>query len=485
MALEDFAGTQIDADVASELQTVFELLESFQEADGTDPDALVSAIGGGGDFAAALALDTARTVRPIILNNLGEMERQRIETSGATDYQPAQAIFDEALALAEAEEISGRSLASPVYLQIVQGLIYNNKGLSAYLSNDPAALNYYEQALQRLEGAQQRLATAGVLVNRGFLYEEMGETSKALDDYLKAMRILEEARVIGDSRLTAVPTGANMEVNNAAALNGTVFQLSDTYNYAVRLALKQARFNSDGTEAAGFVNEVWVRQAFDLAERGRARLFLELMATNQLEASNTVLADLLRAERRAYADLLVTRDTAAQFRSLTPPSPLTPEIEKQERAAEAAHQAYVAQVRAADSALAELLAEQGGVRDSRQVQTDLIPLNSSIVVYYTYDQRIFPDEPSVAFVLKRDRIAAVALPDATAAELNMQIGELPASLVDERDVPHPRLFTRLHDLLIAPIDKAGLLDTGGAGQLLGIVPHQQLHYVYPFRGGQN
>jgi tetratricopeptide (TPR) repeat protein len=117
------------------------------------------------------------------------------------------------------------------------------------------ALEYLEQALAILREVGDRANEGTTLANIGYVYEQMGQPAQALDYYEQAMDILETVRV-----------SAGSEQGRA----GFIAQHADLYHRATWLYHQQEQD----------------AQAFYTSERGRARAFLDALATGAV-----VLAD--------------------------------------------------------------------------------------------------------------------------------------------------------------------------------------------------
>ena len=185
-----------------------------------------------------------------------------------------------------------------------------------------------------------------------------------------------------------------------------------------------------------------------------------------IELSDNADAEPLAAEQEAYAGRQATQDALAKARSLDPPDPaLVADLEAQLAAAEQEHQAALDVITARSGQLAALVPGRGGVLDLAAVQA-LLDDRTTLVSYW-----VLGDQGTLAFVITRDSLTTVELPDATSANL--------ASAVDNtlswtnREQPYPKPLRDLYAWLVAPL--AEHLQT----PQVVIVPHQQLQHT-PF-----
>lgn len=71
-----------------------------------------------------------------------------------------------------------------------------------------------------------------------------------------------------------------------------------------------------------------MEQAFELSERGRARVFLDLLASSQVELNDDEITQLANKEQEAYTVRQSIQDSLARTRAFIPPDPkLVTELE--------------------------------------------------------------------------------------------------------------------------------------------------------------
>jgi CHAT domain-containing protein/tetratricopeptide (TPR) repeat protein len=123
----------------------------------------------------------------------------------------------------------------------------------------PEALTAYQQALSLMREFHDRYIETDVLANLGFLHQEMGEHTLALDYYRQAIDLIEDLRA---------------GVSSEEARAGFFATVADTYANAVLLCLAMGRQDL----------------AFNYVERARARAFLDVLAARSPELSRTIEA---------------------------------------------------------------------------------------------------------------------------------------------------------------------------------------------------
>jgi CHAT domain-containing protein/predicted DNA-binding protein YlxM (UPF0122 family) len=210
-----------------------------------------------------------------------------------------------------------------------QGTTLNNIGLNYGIQGaDREALSYYKQALTLLETAGDRMGVGRTLTNIGFAYSNLAEYQTALEYLEKALKVRRE---IGDRPGEAVtldrmgtvyrdrqdyPTALQFydraltifrEVNNSPGVGYTLSNIGATL-------LKTDNFASARDRLIAAV-EVWESLRPGLTDENKVSLFERqaetysllqqaLIATNQIEAALEIAE---RGRARAFAELLAAR----------------------------------------------------------------------------------------------------------------------------------------------------------------------------------
>ncbi len=372
-------------------------------------------------FQQALAIEREvgdRAGEGATLNNIGAVlvAQKRYEAAAEASQQ----------ALAIAREVGDHSVEGTALNNL--GEVYFNQGRFV------EALGAVEQALTIHHELGDRVSEGITLHNIGYIYQRQGDVAQALAHYEQAMEILESVRALAGSE---------------AGRAGFIAQYADLYASAVKLYHQQGR-------------DV---EAFLTSERGRARAFLDSLATGQVALTDDTAADLLAREQAAYAARQAAQDALAKARALNPPDPaLVADLETQLAAAEQEHAAALAAIEARSDQLAALVPGRSTVLDLSQVQA-LLDSQTTLISYY-----ILGDEGILAFIITRDTFEVVEL-DVTRQGLTEAITTFRdfASLDD----PHPASLQQLYGWLIAPLKPQ--LKTSA----IGVIPHGVLHYL-PF-----
>ncbi len=392
----------------------------------------------------------ATILAPVALNNRGEIARR----SG--DLTRAEALLSEALARLDAGEGAGGAFtAAPS--AVMAAAVENNLGMVAY---DREA---YSEALERFESAEGRLRALGqrrslpsILTQLGYTEQLLGNGEAAAAHYAEAMAILDQVQAIDDGGAAQVAVGAGMGgPTTAASLGGSLAPFADVYNLAAGLAFSRGD----------------IAEAFAITERGRARLFLDTLRAASLRADDPTAAALLDRERKAAFLLAATADQVVQAEALTPPNPQLEQTSRGQLArAEARYAAVLTELGAADERLKALVTTAEDALSLAQTQQELQP-DTTLVSYYQFDPRTPGLQGAIAFVITRDDVTAVALPEATPAAIGDALERLRSQGWSSLETLHPQALVDLHRMLVADLE----LRT----PLVGIIPHQTLHKV-PF-----
>ena len=353
------------------------------------------------------------------LNNIGLVYYHQGRYAKALDY------YQQALAIVR--EVGDRAGEGTTLNNI--GAVYRGQGRYG------EALDYCQQALAIVREVGDRAGEGINLNDIGLVYGDQGRYGEALDYYEQAMEVFESLRTVAGSE---------------AGRAGFIAQYADLYQRTVAL------YHQQGQDA----------QAFQTSERGRARVFLDSLATGHVELSDQQAATLLAREQETYAARQAAQDALAAARAFVPPDPpLVAGLEAQLAAAEQQHAAALAAIETRGDQLAALVPGRGAVPELADVQA-LLPDQTALLSYQDLS-----DQGTLAFILTRDSFTVVNLPQATPTNLRTAIDDLYQWL--NRDNPHPLPLQKLHAWLVAPL--AQHLHT----PFVGLIPHQLLHYV-PF-----
>jgi tetratricopeptide (TPR) repeat protein len=307
------------------------------------------------------------------------------------------------------------------------GAVYHDQGRYA------EALDFFQQALAISRKVGDQVGEGLTLQNIGLVYQQQGQVDEALDYYEQAMGILESVRTVAGSEPGRV---------------AFIAQYADLYYFAVWTYDQQGQGE----------------RAFYTSERGRARAFLDSMATGYVELSDNAAADLRAREQEAYAARQTAQDALARARAQQPPDPvLVADLEAQLTQAEQEHAAALAAIEARSGQLKALVPGRSTVLGLPEVQA-LLGEQTTLISFWVLKDK------TLAFVVTHDVFHTVAL--------KVSQEDLLAQITDFRNFPnleaaYPESAVTLYTALIAPL-KAYLTTPH-----LVIVPHGVLHYL-PF-----
>ncbi|MEM7539588.1 MAG: CHAT domain-containing tetratricopeptide repeat protein, partial [Chloroflexota bacterium] len=399
----------------------------------------------------------ARVLEPILLTNIGSLHIEQGDFEQALKFlKEAEISFDDATPK-NSEFL--RLMLNPL-IHTAQGTIQNNLGLLAYIQgNNEASIAHYEKSLDLLwHTAGHPYAAMDTLLSLGIAEDELENSTQALQHYEDAIHILETVRQIVNSG--ARNTGHdNIAMLDSVALQDPLNRHVLLYNQAICHYTNQDRFE----------------EAFEMAERSRARLFLDMIATNT-EHLPTETATLLRELQNIF-NLLHGNEMELKQLEIIGNHDYVYRLQKSilesgRQTLENDYRQKLAQLQEINPELAELVAKPMSDLDFAQeaksriahIQTEILDNETTLIEYQVLEDRL------LAWVIDRDNFTTVE-PELPRTELNRQI-EFLRNLISEREASTKEL-ANLYEHLIAPL-KPYIQHTN-----LIIVPHNQLHYL-PF-----
>jgi CHAT domain-containing protein/predicted negative regulator of RcsB-dependent stress response len=312
-----------------------------------------------------------------------------------------------------------------------------SKMATAYerLEDLAGAMRCYQRELELIERLGEPYYVANVLTSIGHTHAQLGEETKALEAYEKAIAVIEPVRAM--ARVEEVKT----RIASDAWL---------AYAQAIQLRLRRQE----------------VAKAFELSERGRSRAFLDMLG-NARPASATESRDSFISLDQNLARKLEALDrqiAQEQLHSEQTGSEDTLTALKARRAALR---------KEADDMLIRLRATHPRYASLQSVDTlgvaevqKLLDERTTLVSYVNL-------EKVVAFVITRESLDAVELP-LTSKELRQLIPGAVGLLASENpDINPQKALEKLHAKLVAPL--VPYLKT----PQVGLIPHGALHYL-PF-----
>lgn len=404
------------------------------------------------------ALDD-RSREGITLNNLGSLYSHQ--------GREAEALEKYTAALAISQEVGDRSGVAVGLNNI--GALYDKQGRHA------EALEHFAAALAINQELGERSSEATTLYNIGWVYRSREQLDEALTHFTTALEI---ARQIGFRALEGAALGGIGEVyeqqTRAADALSHYRQALDIYEEMRAVAGSEsarasfiAKYDSyyDRTLTL-HLQQDQLADAFLLSERGRARTFLDSLATGQVELADNAATDLLSAEQEAFAVRQSVQDALAKAKALDPPDPqLVADLQAQLSVAELVYAQTLAGIRARrDQLIALVPGRNNSVLGVKQVQA-LLDSQTTLISYWMLGNR------TVVFVVTAADFNVIELPEATTSAISTTVQSLHQWVNKEN--AHPRPLRNLHRWLVAPL--AETLQTSH----VVVVPHQELHYV-PF-----
>lgn len=393
-------------------------------------------------------------LQALVWNNLGETYRMQAKFTEALDG------YEQSLRIA-AESLNHQGgLMAPTSHQFAlfnQVLGWSNKAILLYDQGDVSgALEQLTQAETAARKLSNSLFLVKILMSKGTMQQEQGQTAEALLAFEEAMDLLDSIRQVTDNQLSQI-SADNSSQTTAFALSGSLVQFAELYQYVAGIYFQVGDYE----------------KAFYTAERGRARLFLNMLTAGQLQLLNEAGADLLAQEREAFILQTIARDDLARAENLGLDALILGLMSAELEAAEAEYEAILAAVESRDNQVAAFVSGKTNVLQLANVQALLDDHTTLIIYYQLLDQarsRLGIDG-TLAFVVTQNEVAVVPLPEATTDNLATAVTDLHKWI--NHDNPYPRPLRNLYHWLVAPLDQ--YIGT----PVVGIVPHQSLHYV-PF-----
>ena len=479
-----------------------------------------SIIGGLGRYEEALGffyqcLDLARqindpTMQYMSLLNIGEAYVR------SDDPDKAELPLQESLRIAH--DLKPNLRASNPSKKAMEMTLLNLGAMEMTRQHYRAALNYYEQV--HVSKPESALWVVSALQGIAASYEQLGEPKKAIEFLGQALPIAEKAASGLEYRNLLRALGVNQEKlgnldaalaseNKALALihedggdPDTEWQVESRIAHIERAlghdeeALKHYREAIGGIELlrsvalnteegrAGVVERSRATyaetadllidlhretEALEMAERGRARAFLDMLAQ-----SHVGVADELTPDQRRQEDATVARISRAQ-RKLWNQNVSSDEKKKNDaelNAAESDLEKLHLQIREANPRYAGL--QYPEPIDVREIQSKLLDDRMALIEYLLDDKR------SLAWVVTKDKVTTSVLPPRKEIEERVEayrklLGEHVSALTLERSLTRINVLGRaLYDLIFKPIDS----EVRSSNKLI-IVPDGTLEYL-PF-----
>ncbi len=219
-----------------------------------------------------------KAAEPLTLNNIGEVYYNQGE------YANAEKILIAALAIVK--QIDDKA-GEGVTLNNI-GAVYRNQG--QYVK----ALESYQQALAIRKQIGDNEGLGITLNNIGIVYQDEGQYALALESYQQALAMIKQIGNKAEEQLTLNNIGAvyynQGEYANAEKILFAAIEISESLRPGLKDDQKISIFEQQDA-AYRLLQQTLVAEnkndaALEIAERGRARAFVELLASKQSSNSN-------------------------------------------------------------------------------------------------------------------------------------------------------------------------------------------------------
>ncbi len=415
------------------------------------------------------ALSIAREFKNKPLEEASLLSLIELKIRGA-QYQAAQEYCDKAL------EIDAEVKNPGLHYE----LLANAADVYQGLGDHHKAIAMYKQALEAARGIGHRLDEAIILSSIGVSEQALGQLSEALNSQARAQTVLRETGAYPDVesfidwRIARVNEALQHDDDALAAFNEAFKAIERIRVAGVPLESSMASINASRKDV--FVDAIALllkhkrkREALEVAERYRARAFLDVLAESRID-----LRDELTPQQRQREDAIFNRLSTVQKELLK--EGLTEERQQQLRTelsnAENELDVFRLALRRENPRYATLQNPQPLTVD--RIRQELLDGDTALVEYLLGEKR------SIAWVLTQESLAVAMLPARKEIEreissyrerLTLKVSALTLS----RDLTeYESESQKLYSMLIRPLENS----ISGSRKLF-IVPDGVLAYV-PF-----
>ena len=407
-------------------------------------------------------LEQARTMshkfgEATALNNIGAAYTQQGDYRKALDY------YQQALVIQQT-----------IGDQLGEGSTLNNLGLTYTNLGQPAqALGYFERALSLRKELGSQIGEGEILNNIGQAYFELGQYTQAFDYLQKALAVEQEVddRAAQANSLTNLGLLYKQQSNNTEAIHHfqQAVELIESLQSEIKVEELKASFREEKIDAyRHLINLLWeenrFEEAFNYAERARARAFLDELANQHIDFRAGADAKLLEREqalRSEIAALHAALVTLGHQPLSEPNEEALNELKVTLAEREADFTQLLTEMKTQSPEALELVSVN--VASLAEIQA-LLDAQTTLLEYFVTDDR------TLVFLITKDTFETITL-DIPSEQLFQTITDLhPFPSLDD---PHPASLKQLHAWLIAPLKDKLITST------IGIIPHGVLHYL-PF-----
>lgn len=436
-------------EVMKQFKSVLTELQSMTVAvtpnDAQDQPGLLSLLQNG-----TITVPLNQGMQMVVLISIGEAYRsQEMYAEAYESYDQAQLLAERAL-----EDTGIARNISQQFGLITNALALKGEGLALQAEGDlDTALTCLREAETLLRQGNKRLLLALVLADIGDLLQARHEPDESFAAFAEAFDLLAEMRLVTNQQANFVPVDSGAQMT-PFLLTDSLTQVVDLYKHVTNLYYEAGRYE----------------EAFYTAERGRARVFLDMMRVKAPEILDDQGNNLLVREQEAYILRQLAEDDLALAQLLDLDGLTKVAMQRELTGAEAAYAEIVKQIQArGESTNMFFTGEDEHVLTVPEIQARL-DSETTLVSYFLYTD-LNKQDHFYAFVITREAFTTIPLP-ITRDELENTIFNF-RSFRKLDAPPHTEELRRLYDTLISPF-----VDELNTPYLL-IVPHDVLHYV-PF-----
>jgi CHAT domain-containing protein/tetratricopeptide (TPR) repeat protein len=350
------------------------------------------------------------------------------------------------------------------YVLREMGYMYTNMG------DRGNALKYYTAALSKLEAAGDPSGQVDIYAILGSLSAADGDYTKAEELCRKGLALARTEGLRQSEMLILAGLGFAHEKQGNLAQAESFYDQEMAVNESLRSAarIEELKTGVSSIYAGLFSPAILLKfklgkwaEAFELAEKTRARTFLDQMNSARLDIRKRTAPALFDQEQSLRFDMRALEENLRKERRDNPRSEAAALMAASLKEKEEAYAILLVRLKASNPDYAEL--QSYVPKPLNNIQRLIGPQTTLISYYVTADK-------TLAFVVGSDSLQAVEIP-VKEADLRAAINWFRdfASLRD----PQPESLKQIHDWLIAPIRQ--YIKTA---QVV-IVPHGLLHYV-PF-----
>ncbi len=400
------------------------------------------------------------------LEQAGQLENRADEV--ATSHNNMGVVLRSMQRFDQAMSHFSKALAIDQQLKSRWGLAYDWRNQAQALllqGNGPRAIPLFNQAIEMASRIGNRINEAKSLLGLADAYADTGNTVSAMASYQQAKQLADDVLLPEVQWRSLYGMGRIFYQNRQQMEAKKYFQdaLQIVENMRVELKIEQLKNSFINDKLSLFedlirllLDQSEVEQAFNVAERSRARSFIDLLGNHQLTLASQI-------EQQLYDNRLQLTNTLQEYKSLVNDSELALEKKKYTELMEAVQDELDdlnIEIQNKHPQLASLVVvNPANVKEIQQFLDKTVGL----LAYY-----VLPGE-TIAWWLTKDQIQVQRLPlnrsvlQQETLEYRRRIQNL-EPLLDQSK----RLYQQLIAPFFADIDKK---------QVIGIVPHGNLHYL--------